>query len=458
MPLRSVFEDHALGEQILANAIGLAEVTPAARVLARLDGGVDLGLRDRRRRILGAAQRQHAEHAIEVVERGDDPGRVALPHLLVVHRDVERADQIEDRAEAGRGVQVVAERGVECVDRFLHARRDLGMGADRGQRFDAAEEIGDAPQRLFGLLQAGPREVQLLAVVAGQQDVAQRRQAEALVEHVLHRVDVADRLRHLLVVDEQVLDVEPEARELLAGRAFALRDLVLVMRKHQVDAAGVDVDRRFAEQPQRHRRALDVPAGTAGAAADVPRRLARLGRLPQHEVARALLVVLVGIDARAGLDAFVIEPRQLAVRRQRRDLEVDRSVARVGMAALAERVDHVGHRLQVRIVGRARRVFDRLDAERGGVLAKRLDVLIGVFAQRQARLRRADDGLVVHVGEVHDVVHLVAADVLQRAPQHVHADERAEVADVAARVDRQPARVHAHGVVDAAGRRPPAAG
>ncbi len=156
--------------------------------------------------------------------------------------------------------------------------------------------------------------------------------------------------------------------------------------------------------------------------------------------------------AGAGLDAFVIEARQLAVGRQRRDLEVDRSVARVGMAALAERVDHVGHRLQVLIVGGARRVFDRLDAERQRVLAKRGDVLIGVLAQRQARLRRADDGLVVDVGEVHDVVHLVAGDVLQRAAQHVHADEGAEVADVPARVDRQAARVHADGVVERRGK------
>ena len=176
------------------------------------------------------------------------------------------------------------------------ARLDLVVRAAGGQRLDAAEEIGDAAQRLFGLLEPGPREVQLLAVVTRKQDVAECRQAKPLVEHVLHRVDVADRLRHLLVVDEQVLDVKPEARELLAGRAFALRDLVLVMREHQVDAAGMNVDRRVAEQPQRHGRALDVPARPAGTAADIPRRLARLGRLPQHEVARALLVVLVGVD------------------------------------------------------------------------------------------------------------------------------------------------------------------
>ena len=117
------------------------------------------------------------------------------------------------------------------------------------------------------------------------------------------------------VVDDQILDVHPEARERLARRALALRDLVLVMREDQVDAAGVDVDRRLAEQPQRHRRALEMPAGPARRIDDVPGRLARLGRLPQHEVARVFFRVVVGVDARARLHAVVIEARQPAVAR-----------------------------------------------------------------------------------------------------------------------------------------------
>ena len=125
------------------------------------------------------------------------------------------------------------------------------------------------------------------------------------------RYAVAERLRHLLVLDEEVLDVHPEPRERLFRRAFRLRDLVLVMRKDQVDAAGMDVDRRLAQQPQRHRRALDVPARTAGAGADIPRRLPVLRRLPQHEIAGIVFRVFVDVDAGAGMQAIVIEAREL---------------------------------------------------------------------------------------------------------------------------------------------------
>ncbi len=78
---------------------------------------------------------------------------------------------------------------------------------------------------------------------------------------------------------------------------------------------------------------------------------------------------------------------------------------------------------------------------------KACDVAIGVLAQAEAFAFGAGNGLVVHVGEVHDVAHLPAADVLQGATEHVDADEGAEVADVPAGVDGEAAGVHPDGVV-----------
>ena len=62
----------------------------------------------------------------------------------------------------------------------------------------------------------------------------------------------------------------------------------------------------------------------------------------------------------------------MPVVRHRRDAEVHRPVADVGVAVLRQRRDEVGHRLQVLGVGCARVLFDRLDAETssiGGVLS-----------------------------------------------------------------------------------------
>ncbi len=92
------------------------------------------------------------------------------------------------------------------------------------------------------------------------------------------------------------MDPEIHHRRLVEQR-LALRDLVLVMRKDQVEAAAVDVE-RLPEQRVRHRRALDVPARPAGAPRRRPLRLVGLRELPQREVERVLLL-LAGLDASA---------------------------------------------------------------------------------------------------------------------------------------------------------------
>jgi hypothetical protein len=80
----------------------------------------------------------------------------------------------------------------------------------------------------------------------------------------------------------------------------------------------MNIDRRIAEQPQRHRRALEMPPRAAAAEAEVPAHFfVRLRSLPQHEVARVVFIVVVCVDPRAGLQAVVVEPREAAVLRQR---------------------------------------------------------------------------------------------------------------------------------------------
>ena len=98
------------------------------------------------------------------------------------------------------------------------------------------------------------------------------------------------------------------------------------------------------------------------------------------------LSYLSRVDARAGLDAVVVEPRQLAVVGQRRDLEVDRAVAAVGVA-VAARAPSIMSAIAARFASSVARgvLLDRLEAERRGVLAERRDVLVGVLAQRHAR-------------------------------------------------------------------------
>src|SRR5213076_3453254 len=98
----------------------------------------------------------------------------------------------------------------------------------------------------------------------------------------------------------------------MAGRALALGDLVLVVRKDVVHRAGMDVE-VLAQIFHAHRGALDVPAGPPLSPRRGPRRLARLGRLPQREVPDVFLLVLVVGDALAAPSSVEVDPGELSI-------------------------------------------------------------------------------------------------------------------------------------------------
>ncbi len=80
-----------------------------------------------------------------------------------------------------------------------------------------------------------------------------------------------------------------------------LRDFVFVMREDEVDATGVDVERR-AEVLDRHHGTLDVPARAAWTDRRVPIGLTFFGGFPEREITGVGLFVLV--DVRRGRQPY----------------------------------------------------------------------------------------------------------------------------------------------------------
>src|SRR5438128_11029515 len=99
-----------------------------------------------------------------------------------------------------------------------------------------------------------------------------------------------------------------------------------MMRKDEIDAAGMNI-KSLSQVFHRHRRAFNVPAWPAVSQAGVPGRLVRSRcRFPQSEIARVFLLVTVCIDAfaRAGYVACKVNPRELAVFRERANAIINR--------------------------------------------------------------------------------------------------------------------------------------
>src|SRR5512147_495972 len=119
--------------------------------------------------------------------------------------------------------------------------------------------------------------------------------------------EVAEALRHLLTLHLEEAVMQPVIRHHRRVEGTTrLRDLVLMVREDEVDAAAMDVE-GLAEMLPRHGRAFDMPAGTPrcrDAGRRRPRRLAWLRRLPQNEVHR---VALVGRDLDAGAGDHLVK-------------------------------------------------------------------------------------------------------------------------------------------------------
>ena len=190
------------------------------------------------------------------------------------------------------------------------------------------------------------------------------------------------------------------------------------MRKDEVGAAGVNIERR-PQIARAHDGALDVPARAPGSPRARPRGLSRRLRLPEHEVERIALARVVGmIAARVGHRQH-LRARKVAEPAEGRPVAhgvVHAAPRDIGEAALDQRGSR-GHDVGDDI-GRAGIVIRRTDVEllhvtdevRGPAIAQSAPVLPDVG-------RLAQD-VVVDVSDVLDVAYGQAL-TLQMPHEHV---------------------------------------
>ncbi len=234
--------------------------------------------------------------------------------------------------------------------------------------------------------------------------------------------------------------MHPVAGEGLAGGALGLGDLILVMREHEVFAAGVEVE-GVAEEFGGHGRALDVPAGAAGAEGSVPELFVGFDCLPEGEVAVGVFVVLPYVDAGTVLHVVEILLGELAILGVAVETEVPAAVfglvGDVFGGELLDEGDHLGDAL-----GGVGDVLGALNAEGVGVFEEGPLEAVSVVCDGKADGGGVADDLVVDVGDVHDVLD-GDTSLEEDAAEDVDVEEGAEVADVAVVVDGGAAAVHA---------------
>ena len=298
---------------------------------------------------------------------------------------------------------------------------------------------GDTRQRALGTVQTIPREIERRAIACLQHEQTQCR-TRMLLQNLGQRKEVAKRLAHLLAIDQKHARMHPGIGKALMPSAGCLGALVLMVREGEVGSATVNID-RHAQIAMHHGSALGVPTGTALAPRRIPHRLTGLGGLPQSEVERIALV-LVLLDTRTHHQIVDIATRNLAIGGIAAHGKVHVTVVGgVGMALLDQGLNHADHRAD--FFGRTRA---NIGIEHVGG-AHDTDELVGKLACHlgggAALLIGALDDLVVYVGEILRKGHLIALGH-EPATNDVEANKGTSVADVDIVVDGGAAYIHAN--------------
>ena len=85
-------------------------------------------------------------------------------------------------------------------------------------------------------------EVDGLPIGARGKGVSQDDWSESLLHNIIDGVEIIEVLRHLAAFYEQVSAMYPVAKESGAAAAFALSDLIFMMREYEVLATGMDIE------------------------------------------------------------------------------------------------------------------------------------------------------------------------------------------------------------------------
>src|ERR1700722_6928665 len=237
--------------------------------------------------------------------------------------------------------------------------------------------------------------------------------------------------------------MKPKAGKRLAGKRFRLRDFIFVMWENEILASSVKIE-TLAQFFHRHHGTLQMPPRPAGANHRAPGSLAGFGGFPQCEIAGAVLIIFVHIYARAILHSSEIFLRELAILREFGDAEVVRAVFGAVSNVFFHQPSYKLRHLLNMLGGAHQRWF--FDADQRAIFEKCLLELRGVFVDAHAVAGRVADDLVVHVGDVHDMVDAVPA-LPQETAQQIDGNKRPEVANVSIVVNGWTAGVHSDFVV-----------
>ena len=138
--------------------------------------------------------------------------------------------------------------------------------------------------------------------------------------------------------------MQPVPGKNFAVAAFALCNLILMMREYQILSACMDIN-LFSQIFFRHNRTLNMPSRTAITPRRRPGRFAFFFRFPQYKIKRIFFLVFTGHQKRTVSRAQIIQifMRKFAIFFKTACTEIYRTVYIVSISFFNKCGDHIDH-------------------------------------------------------------------------------------------------------------------
>ena len=139
--------------------------------------------------------------------------------------------------------------------------------------------------------------------------------------------------------------MQPIAHKVVAVTAAALGPLIFVVRENQVPTTAVNIDSGSKMRPD-HRRAFQVPAGSAPTPGAVPTGVIPRRGFPQNEIT-GIAFVVGHFDPGAGQHVVEVSAAESAITGHGSDVEQHVALCLIGVSTGDEAVDQVQHGLDI---------------------------------------------------------------------------------------------------------------
>ena len=254
------------------------------------------------------------------------------------------------------------------------------------------------------------------------------------ISNLTNRFKITERFAHFNVIHINIAVMHPVSCKRAAVCAFALRNLIFVVRKNKIFTAAVDID-RVPEIFSVHGRAFNMPAGSSLPPRGI--RLAGFCSFPKRKIKR-IFFHFADRDPCAAFQIFNRLMRKFSVFLELQCSEINVSPSLISIAFLHKRLNNADNFINILSCFRMHGCMLKIKSVR--VRPEFLNIFFRYFIVCGALFVGSFNDLIINIRKILHEFNMVSP-IFQITPQHIKHAKRPCISDMDIVIYRWPAGI-----------------